>query len=444
MGFAIAILTLLMVLAVTLYSLSRRTADGESVRSTFAVLRATEELMVDVSDSQLALTEFVSTGDTDLLAPYEKAQVTVPRRLERLRALTAGRAEAQQRLQDVEPLLRGALSRDLLDIKERRAGLTIEELRPMLLESKLVLDQATTILDEFKDDTVRVLTAEEDSLAKSIRRSIAIVIAGDVVLLALIVTAAGIALRDAAEKARAVQFQRRVLGIVGHDLRNPLNVVALSAAQLAKSSDGGARRPSQVSRILAATHRMEGMIRDLLDYSRLELRLALPLDLRPASIHESCTRIIEEFRAVNPSREIHYEPGEGPEVRWDPDRIEQVLANLVGNAMKYGQEGTPVRLSWRRDGETMVIEVSNQGDPIPADVRPHLFEAFRRGNAPDGQTSKSGMGLGLYIVRQIVEQHGGGIEVRSSHSEGTTFIVKLPTRPSPPEPVGRFHTSAQV
>jgi signal transduction histidine kinase len=443
-GFAIAILTLVIVSGVTLFGLSRRTADGESVRQTFVALRTTQELISDVSDSQLALAEFVSTGDPAFLAPYEKARATVPRTIEELARISAQRPEAQARLHEAEPLLREALDRDAQQIEARRSGLSLEQLRPMLLESKLVLDRAMDLLAHFKDETAHLLADEQQSLNASIRRSIVIVVVGDVVLLALIATAAALAIRDAADKARAVEFQRRVLGIVGHDLRNPLSVVMMSASQLAKNAELGDRRPSPVSRILAASHRMEGLIRDLLDYSRIELNIALPLDVRPASAHESCSRIVEEFRAVNPGREITYEPGNDPDVRWDPDRIEQVLANLVANALKYGQADTPVRVGWRRERHTMVIEVHNSGAPIPESMLPHIFEPFRRGDSHDPRTSKGSMGLGLYIVRQIVEQHGGRVEVRSSSLRGTTFTVRIPASSPETDWVGAHHTPERV
>src|SRR5262249_58642711 len=109
------------------------------------------------------------------------------------------------------------------------------------------------------------------------------------------------------EKARAVQFQRRVLGMVGHDLRNPLSVVMMSATQLAKSADINDRRQATVARIVAAVNRMDRMIRDLFDYSRIELRLALPLDIREADLDMSCTRVVDELRVVNPTRTIEYE-----------------------------------------------------------------------------------------------------------------------------------------
>jgi signal transduction histidine kinase len=409
------------------------------------VLNTTQDLIVNVSDSQLALTEFVSTGDPSLLAPYDRARTSVPQTIELLRAQTAGRPEAQALLREAEPLLREALERDAQEIEARRSGLSIEQLRPMLLESKLVLDKAMNRLGELKDDTLLELASNQESLDRSIRRSIVIVVVGDVLLLALIATAAGLALRDAAEKARAVQFQRRVLGIVGHDLRNPLSVVMISASQLAKTTELADRRPSPVARILAASNRMEGMIRDLLDYSRIELRIALPLDVRPASVHENCSRIVEEFRAVNPGREIRYEPGDDPRVCWDPDRIEQVLANLVANALKYGHEDTPVRVAWRRERDAMVIDVHNRGTPIPEGMMSQIFEPFRRAASNDKRTAKGSMGLGLYIVRQIVEQHGGRIDLRSTSLDGTTFTVRIPVSPSPGrERVGALHTPERV
>src|SRR5262249_373972 len=154
-----------------------------------------------------------------------------------------------------------------------------------------------------------------------------------------------------ADKERAVQFQRRVLGMVGHDLRNPLSVVMMSADQLARSVDPGDKKQAPLARIVAAVNRMERMIRDLLDYSPIELKLALPLDIRAADVGNSCARIVDEFRAIHPSREIRYEPGERSEVHWDADRMGQVLENLLGNAIKYSPSGTPVRFAWRKEDD---------------------------------------------------------------------------------------------
>jgi signal transduction histidine kinase len=171
---------------------------------------------------------------------------------------------------------------------------------------------------------------------------------------------------------------------------------------------------------------MEKMIRDLLDYSRIELHIGLPLDIRPSDVHSCCQRVIDEFRAVHPGREIDYEPGDVSEVSWDADRMERVLENLVSNALKYSPDDSPVHLSWRREEDRVVIEVKNRGTPIPDTLVPYLFEPFRRGDDHDAGTARQSHGLGLYIVRHIILQHGGDISVRSSAASGTTFTVAVP------------------
>jgi phosphoserine phosphatase RsbU/P len=107
-----------------------------------------------------------------------------------------------------------------------------------------------------------------------------------------------------------------------------------------------------------------------------------------------------------------------------------VLANLLGNALSYSPAATPVRVTWRGEEGALAVEVANQGPPIPPELMPHLFEPFRRG--PGTQAGKKGLGLGLFIARQIVLAHGGSIEARSSASEGTVFTVRLPRHPAAP------------
>jgi signal transduction histidine kinase len=432
-GFLLAILTLVIVCGVTLVGLSERARNVSSVERTFSVLRTIEDLMTDVSASQLALAEFLVTGDHRLLEPYEKTRHSVPEMLAKLRELAAHRPMARRQLDQLEPVLIAGLDREAREIAARRAGASIEELQPLLMEGKGVLDRSAALLDDLKEDTALRLDEEQRSLSDSMRSAALVVVGGDAVLLALILAAAALAMRDAADKSRAVQFQRRVLGMVGHDLRNPLSVVSLSATHLARSNAGGDRNHAWLARITAATNRMERMIRDLLDCSRIELGIALPLEIRKGNADQSCLRIIEDFRAIHPTREIHYEPGDTGDVDWDPDRIEQVLENLVGNALKYSPERTPVRLGWTRAQGEIVIEVANGGAPIPSSLLPHVFEPFRRGAHHDAAGSKNGVGLGLYIVSYIVQQHGGTIAVRSSEEDGTKFTLKLPqSAPSAP------------
>jgi len=427
-GFLLAILTLVIVCGVTLVGLSERARNVTSVERTFSVLHMIEDLAGDVTGSQLALAEFLATGDNQLLEPYERARRSVPERLVKLRELTTRRPMARRQLDQLEPVLMAGLDREAREIAARRAGVSIDELRPLLMEGKGVLDRSVALLEDLKEDTALRLDEEQRSLSYNMRSGAVVVVVGDAILLALIVAAAALSIRDAADKARAVQFQRRVLGMVGHDLRNPLSVVAMAAAQLARSN-GSDRPHAWIGRISAATHRMDRMIRDLLDSSRIELGIALPLEIRKGDADKSCSRIVEDFRAINPSREIRYEPGDASEVDWDPDRIEQVLENLVGNALKYSPARTPVRLRWKRTDGEIVIEVENSGDPIPSSLLPHVFEPFQRGAHQDTAGSRNGVGLGLYIVSQIVRQHGGSIDVHSSHDVGTKFTVTLPQSP---------------
>jgi signal transduction histidine kinase len=425
-GFALAVATLFLVSAVTLNALSRRTLNGQSVTRSFEVNRTTQRLLAEIDTSQLALTDFVLTGDPELLEPYQSARRSIPESFQQLQTLTSHRPSAQRELEDLRPVLLQALELDAREAAERERGASIDEMRPMMLESRSLLKRSAAILDHLKDETHQLLDIEQKALADSIRTSTFVVVLGDVVLLALILAAAMVALRDAADKARAVQFQRRILGMVGHDLRNPLSVVMMSATQLAKIADGVDRRQGAVTRILGAAHRMEKMIRDLLDYSRIELQMALPLDIRPSDVNSCCQRVIEEFRAVHPGREIRYQPGPATQVSWDSDRIERVLENLVSNALKYSPKDSAVEVAWRREEERVIIEVKNHGTPIPDTLLPHLFEPFRRGSDHDAGTAKQSLGLGLYIVRHIVLQHGGAILVESSSDTGTTFRVALP------------------
>jgi signal transduction histidine kinase len=426
-GFLVAIVTLVVVSCVTLVGLTERSHNITAVERSFSALRAIEDLAGDVSGSQLALAEFLVTGDHRLLAPYEKARRSVPEILGRLRALTSDGAMATRQLDQLEPVLRAGLDRETSKIAAQRTGASIQELDPILMHGKGMLDRSAALLEDLKEDTAVRLHEEQRSLSESIRSATVVIVVGDAILLALILAAAALSMRDAAQKARAVEFQRRVLGMVGHDLRNPLSVISMSASQLARAGAHGDMANPWIGRISAAANRMDRLIRDLLDCSRLELGISLPLDIRRGDAHKSCLRILEDFRAIHPTREIQYHPGGAAEVEWDPDRIEQVLENLIGNALKYSPERTPVRVAWTRAEGAITIEVCNGGPPIPSSLLPHVFEPFQRGTHQDGsRAKKTGIGLGLYIVHQIVKQHGGTIDAFSSQQEGTKFTFTLP------------------
>jgi PAS domain S-box-containing protein len=241
------------------------------------------------------------------------------------------------------------------------------------------------------------------------------------------------AARRAAEKAET--FERHMVAIVGHDLRNSLSVV-LTAAEMIRlhgDADRDALR-RHIGRILRGGRRMHEIVRTLVDYAHAQRPDGIPIEPRDdADIHRACERVIQEAAALWPARVVSYE-GEGTAIGcWDEPRLEQVVQNLLGNALKYGSPDSPVTVRWWRTGDEargggdLVLTVHNHGAPISEELLPHVFDAYCRGDVTPS-AAKESLGLGLFIVREIVRAHGGAVDVVSSGDAGTTFTVTLPER----------------
>jgi PAS domain S-box-containing protein len=234
--------------------------------------------------------------------------------------------------------------------------------------------------------------------------------------------------RAQSEVNRRVDFEEKLIGIVSHDLRNPLNAITLAAGTMLRRVDLDERAKRGVGRISDAAERANRMIRDLLDFTQARLRGSIPIQRRPLDFHAFVGQVLDEVRLAFPERRIeaaHAGPGEG---EWDADRLAQVVINLVNNALAYSPLDTPVRVEARGQDGLMLLSVQNQGTPIPPEVQKSLFEPMQRGTQKGATTSRS-IGMGLFIADHIVRAHGGAIEVRSTREEGTTFTVRLPRRP---------------
>jgi PAS domain S-box-containing protein len=225
--------------------------------------------------------------------------------------------------------------------------------------------------------------------------------------------------RESERDLRAVaEFRELFIGILGHDLRNPLSSIVGSAALLLRRGHFNEQDAATVARIIRSSQRMTKMITQLLDLTRARLGGGLPIAPEPTDLREVCQNVVEEFEAP-----IQLEVEGDVTGTWDPDRLEEALSNLAGNAVQYSARGTVVIVKAHADGAEVVVEVSNQGDPIAADVLPFIFEPFRR--ATSKQSASGNLGLGLYIANQIVLSHRGTLDARSAGGT-TTFVIRLP------------------
>jgi signal transduction histidine kinase len=228
---------------------------------------------------------------------------------------------------------------------------------------------------------------------------------------------------DVSDRVRVELARDQFIGILGHDLRNPLTAIQMAIEVLGALPDPYAPVVAVAAR---SAHRIEAMIRDLLDFARGRLAAGIPIAPRPCDLQAMCDQAVEEMQQAHPDRAIRFEGVGDLRGEWDPDRVEQVVSNLVGNAVAHGSG--PVHVTGRDDGDEVVTTVHNQGPAIPAEAIPILFEPFTRPAAEDGGAKSQGLGLGLYIASEIVHAHGATISVASREGEGTTFTIRWPRR----------------
>jgi signal transduction histidine kinase len=228
----------------------------------------------------------------------------------------------------------------------------------------------------------------------------------------------------ASSLARQQEDQLTFLAGVAHDLRNPLSALKMSAALVAPGREVS---PERIEKMLALVRRqvarLDRMVGDLLDATRIEAgKLELQLEERDA--RELARAVVELYQAAGSGHELSLSLPESPvPLRCDGARIEQVLNNLVSNALKYSPDGTRVEVTVVQRGEEVLFSVSDQGIGISAEEQRHLFTPFQR--ASEARERASGAGLGLSVARRIVEAHGGSIEVDSQPGKGSVFSIRL-------------------
>ncbi len=211
--------------------------------------------------------------------------------------------------------------------------------------------------------------------------------------------------------------------MLGHDLRNPLNSISLGAASISEAAGlTGAQRVT-VARILNSVRRLDRMVSDILDFARGRLGSPMPLFVSPTELEDLLREVADEVQSANPGFTVELAVEHNLAGEWDGDRLKQAISNLLLNAIQHGG-GSKIGLSATSSGDHVVVAVRNEGPAIPKELLGGIFDPLVHGKSSD--QNRSGLGLGLFIVSEIVAAHRGSIEVSSSAAEGTIFTVRLP------------------
>ncbi len=214
------------------------------------------------------------------------------------------------------------------------------------------------------------------------------------------------------------------IGILGHDIRNPLNTIRLSATYLVRSGQLSKKAATPIENCV---ERINGLIEQLVDFTRAQSNGVMPIDRKPGNLEAQLRKIMEETKVRHPECDLVFKSVGHFEGSWDEGRMGQLLSNLLGNAVSYGLVETPVTVTMWETGELVRFSVHNHGAPIPENDLERIFHPLARGSETgDNRRHSQGLGLGLFICWEIVHAHDGKLTVTSTEKDGTAFVVSLP------------------
>ncbi|WOD36999.1 HAMP domain-containing sensor histidine kinase (plasmid) [Nodosilinea sp. E11] len=227
---------------------------------------------------------------------------------------------------------------------------------------------------------------------------------------------------------RVDQSRRMFLAILSHDLRNPLNCISMATQLVLRTANQDSGSAKTLSIIEKNTEVVTRLMDDLIDFASTGIGSAMPLTRDAVDLEKLCRNVFEGFCLAYPQRTLRFHSADDLIGDWDAARLRQVVSNLMGNAMQHRSAEEPVELSVTSEGSTVVLSVHNQGSPIPPEMLDTIFDPLMRHIMPESTAQRvpGSIGLGLYIVHEIVVAHGGTVEVASTAAEGTTFTVRLP------------------
>ena len=424
LGFGVALASLVAAGVASYVAFAERAAASRLVRHTAEARLAQKEVEAALLVSRTALEAYLSGGEPRHRERHLAALAKVQPAIETLERLVEQHPEERPRV--------AALVEDMAELRAEQAQLLalvdagdvgaargLEERGA----GRQAFERTALALARLEADERGAHEERETAWSRSVLVSHGVVVAALFVLLCLALAGArlvrdevGRRQAEADARARALAVQRRIMAVVSHDLRNPLTGV-LAAGWALSRTDLPARASSLARRVVDAGTRMERLIRDLLDWSRLHGGAAIPICARGADLADVCRRAAEELPESGGGR-IHVEQEGDTSAAFDPERMEQVVGNLLSNALRHGLPATPIRVRAVGTPQELRVEVENEGPAIPVEARAEIFEPFRQG--PDGRGA--GVGLGLFIVRALAEAHGGAVELHCAAGK-TTFTV---------------------
>ena len=216
-----------------------------------------------------------------------------------------------------------------------------------------------------------------------------------------------------------------LLGMLGHDMRNPLNTILMTASHLA-ALNAGADVSEAAMRLIRSGDSIKALLDDLVDFNRTKLGLGINITLANVDLASVLADELEQLRAAHPGRRLELEVVGDTRGLWDDRRMKQLLRNLVSNAIQYGAPDAPVRIVLTGEEASVRIEVVNRGPALEPSALDQIFDPLTRGTSQRHATDE-GLGLGLYIVREVARAHGGEVDVCFGEGE-TVFVVRLPRR----------------
>jgi signal transduction histidine kinase len=220
------------------------------------------------------------------------------------------------------------------------------------------------------------------------------------------------------------------LAILGHDLRAPLQAISMSSEVLMRKAGLGDAEMAYIKRIKSSSKHMATMVKDLLEFVRSRLGVTLPIERKPMEMTVACRDAIDEASAGHPDCDPVFTTSGDTQGDWDRARIDQMLQNLIGNALQHGAATHKISVSLVGGENHVSLSVHNDGEPIAEEAIGSIFDPLVRTLNEEAGTNNpsTSLGLGLFIVKEVVNAHGGSITVTSNFGDGTTFTVVLPKK----------------